>query len=74
MYRRSREKGTRYVRGLPGSVAEDPETGELIVHAENTLTGKQDEYRLDLRNKETRILRLAKPGEGGPSSAPGQGK
>ena len=45
MYRRSRENGTRYVRGLPGSVAEDPLTHELIVHAENTLTGKQDMYR-----------------------------
>lgn len=48
MYRRSREKGTRYVRGLPGSVSEDPATGELIVHAENTLTGKQDEHRFDM--------------------------
>ncbi|MGZ8867762.1 MAG: hydrogenase iron-sulfur subunit [Thermoanaerobaculia bacterium] len=48
MYRRSREKGTRYVRGLPGSVAEDPTTGELIVHAENTLTGKQDIHRFDM--------------------------
>jgi heterodisulfide reductase subunit A len=48
MYRRSREKGTRYVRGLPGSVTEDPLTGELIVHAENTLTGKQDLHRFDM--------------------------
>ena len=48
MYRRSREKGTRYVRGLPGSVTEDPATHELIVHAENTLTGRQDLYRFDM--------------------------
>lgn len=48
MYRRSREKGTRYVRGLPGSVTEDPLTGELVVHAENTLTGTQDVHRFDM--------------------------
>ena len=32
--------GVRYVRGLPGSVEEDPETTELIVHVENTSTGE----------------------------------
>ena len=48
LYRRSREKGARYVRGLPGSVREDPLTGELVVHAENTLTGRQDEHRFDM--------------------------
>ncbi len=48
LYRRSREKGTRYIRGLPGSVAEDPLTGDLLVQAENTLTGKQDTHRFDM--------------------------
>ncbi|MGZ8709493.1 MAG: hydrogenase iron-sulfur subunit, partial [Thermoanaerobaculia bacterium] len=48
LYRRSREKGTRYIRGLPGSVTHDPLTGELIVHAENTLSGKQDAHRFDM--------------------------
>jgi len=48
MYRRSREKGTRYIRGLPGSVIQDPETNDLIVYAENTLTGKQDAHRFDM--------------------------
>lgn len=48
MYRRSREKGTRYVRGLPGSVTEDPETGDLLVHAENTLTGRPELRRFDM--------------------------
>ncbi len=48
LYRRSREKGTRYIRGLPGSVAEDPITRELIVHAEDTLSGKLQEHRFDM--------------------------
>ncbi len=48
LYRRSREKGTRYIRGLPGSVSEDPLTGELVVHAENTLSGKQEAHRFDM--------------------------
>jgi heterodisulfide reductase subunit A2 len=48
LYRRSREKGTRYIRGLPGSVGEDPSGGELIVHAENTLNGRLEEHRFDL--------------------------
>ena len=48
LYRRSREKGTRYIRGLPGSVDEDPQTGELVLHAENTLSGKQEEHRFDM--------------------------
>lgn len=48
LYRRSKEKGTRYIRGLPGSVSEDPLTGELVVHAENTLSGKQEAHRFDM--------------------------
>ncbi len=48
LYRRSRESGARYIRGLPGSVTEDPATHDLIVHAENTLTGKQDVHRFDM--------------------------
>ncbi|MGD8377940.1 MAG: 4Fe-4S binding protein, partial [Acidobacteriota bacterium] len=38
LYRRSRETGVRYIRGLPGRVDEDPETKDLIVHVENTAT------------------------------------
>jgi heterodisulfide reductase subunit A len=48
LYRRSREKGTRYIRGLPGSVTEDPLTGDLVVHAENTISGKQELHRFDM--------------------------
>jgi len=48
LYRRSREKGTRYIRGLPGSVEENPVTHELIVQAENTLAGKLETHRFDM--------------------------
>jgi heterodisulfide reductase subunit A len=48
LYRRSREEGVDYVRGIPGSVVEDPATGELVVQVENTLTGGREEHRLDL--------------------------
>jgi len=48
LYRRSKEAGVRYVRGLPGGVEEDRETGELLLHVENTLTGELEQHRLDL--------------------------
>jgi heterodisulfide reductase subunit A len=48
MYRRSRENGVRYVRGLPGAVEEDPETHDLIVEVENSLTGRREQHRFDL--------------------------
>lgn len=48
LYRRSRESGVRYVRGLPGAVEEDPETRDLVVHVANTLTGREERHRLDL--------------------------
>jgi heterodisulfide reductase subunit A len=48
LYRRSREEGVDYVRGLPGTVEEDPETRELTVHVENTLTGKREVHQLDM--------------------------
>ena len=48
LYRRSREAGVRYVRGLPGSVKEAPDGGDLIVEVENTLTGALEEHRLDM--------------------------
>ncbi len=36
MFQRSKEAGTRYIRGLPGDVEEDPETRNLVVTVENT--------------------------------------
>jgi len=48
LYQRSREIGVRYIRGLPGLVEEDADTGDLIVHVENTLTGGREEHRFDM--------------------------
>jgi heterodisulfide reductase subunit A len=48
LYRRSREEGVDYVRGLPGSVEQDSETGELVVQVENTIAGRREEHRLDM--------------------------
>jgi len=48
LYRRSREEGTRYIRGLPGDVREDPETKELVVKVENTTLGRLEEHRFDM--------------------------
>ena len=48
LYRRSRESGARYVRGLPGRVEEDPDSHDLVVHVENTTTGRLEKHRLDM--------------------------
>ncbi len=48
MFQRSKEAGTRYVRGLPGDIEEDPETGNLIVTVENTTSGKLERHELDM--------------------------
>jgi heterodisulfide reductase subunit A len=48
MFQRSKETGTRYVRGLPGDVEEDPTTGNLRVTVENTTSGKLERHELDM--------------------------
>ena len=48
LYMRSKAEGVRYIRGLPGEVDEDPETGNLKVYAENTTTGTLEEHEFDL--------------------------
>jgi heterodisulfide reductase subunit A len=48
LYRRSRDAGVRYVRGLPGKVEQDPESHDLIVHVENTTTGRLERHRMDM--------------------------
>lgn len=48
LYMRSREAGVQYIRGIPGDIAEDPETKNLRVSVENTLTGHFEEHELDL--------------------------
>jgi heterodisulfide reductase subunit A len=48
LYRRSRDAGVRYVRGLPGKVEQDPESHDLVVHVENTTTGRLERHRMDM--------------------------
>ena len=48
MYRRSKEAGTRYIRGLPGDIEEDPTTKNLTITVENTTTGKLERHELDM--------------------------
>ena len=48
MFQRSKEAGTRYIRGLPGDVEQDPDTGNLIVTVENTTSGKLERHELDM--------------------------
>ncbi len=48
MFQRSKAAGTRYVRGLPGDIEEDPQTRNLVVTVENTTSGKLERHELDL--------------------------
>jgi heterodisulfide reductase subunit A len=48
MFQRSKEAGTRYVRGIPGDAEEDPETRNLVVTVENTTTGRLERHELDM--------------------------
>jgi heterodisulfide reductase subunit A len=45
---RSKGSGVHYVRGLPGEVREDPETGNLWVTAENTIEKRLQNYEFDM--------------------------
>ncbi len=48
LFRRSKEVGVRYIRGLPGEVTEDPETKNLRLRVENTTTSRVEEHELDM--------------------------
>jgi heterodisulfide reductase subunit A len=48
MFQRSKEVGTRYVRGMPGDAEEDPETRNLVVTVENTTTSKLERHEFDM--------------------------
>ncbi len=76
MFQRSKETGTRYVRGLPAEIEEDPATGNLIVTVENTTTGQIERHELDMvvlsvgvvppkdRDKISGLLTLSKTSDG----------
>jgi len=48
MLQRSKEAATRYVRGIPGSVERDPDTGELVVTVDNTTAGRLERHVFDM--------------------------
>ena len=48
LYLRSKAQGVRYIRGLPGDVTEDRETGDLTLIVENTATDKLERHRAGL--------------------------
>lgn len=51
LFRRSKGLGVRYIRGLPGSIKEDPETRNLTLTVENTATN-----RLEYHTSEMAVL------------------
>ncbi|MBC7265164.1 MAG: hydrogenase iron-sulfur subunit, partial [Chloroflexi bacterium] len=48
LYRRSKEAGVRYIRGLPGEVTEINGSGDLRLVVENTTTGRLETHEFDL--------------------------
>lgn len=48
MFQRSKEAGTRYIRGLPGDIEENPETHDLILTVENTTTGMLERHEFEM--------------------------
>jgi len=48
LFRRSKEEGVHYIRGLPGEITEDPATGNLLLKVENTTAARVEEYELDM--------------------------
>jgi len=53
MYRRSKEAGVKYIRGLPGQILEDASSQNLHLLVENTMTGE-----LERREHEMIVLSL----------------
>ena len=48
LYLRSKAQGVRYIRGLPGDVIEDPESGDLTLFVENTATDRLERHKASL--------------------------
>jgi len=48
MYRRSKEAGVKYIRGLPGQILENPATGNLSLMVENTMTGELETHEHEM--------------------------
>jgi heterodisulfide reductase subunit A2 len=48
LFRRSKEAGVHYIRGLPGEIKEDPATKNLKIRVEDTASARIEEYPLDM--------------------------
>ena len=48
LFRRSKGIGVRYIRGLPGSIQEDPKSKDLILTVENTATNQLEKHRAEM--------------------------
>src|SRR5512136_3185963 len=48
LFRRSKGMGVRYIRGLPGSIQEDPKNKDLILTVENTATNQLEKHRAEM--------------------------
>jgi heterodisulfide reductase subunit A len=48
LYRRSKEAGVRYIRGLPGQILEDPVKRNLLLRVENTMTGELETHEHEM--------------------------
>ncbi|MGD8986222.1 MAG: hydrogenase iron-sulfur subunit, partial [Desulfobacteraceae bacterium] len=48
LYHRSKGKGVKYIRGLPGDVQEDPESNDLVLFVENTATDRLEKHHAEM--------------------------
>ncbi len=48
LFQRSKGKGVKYIRGLPGDVQEDPQSKDLILFTENTSTDLLEKHRTEM--------------------------
>jgi heterodisulfide reductase subunit A len=48
MFVQSREVGTRYVRGIPGELRENPDTGDITLTVENASIGGIESHEFDM--------------------------
>jgi len=48
LFRRSKEAGVTYIRGIPGEIFEDPKTRNLKVIVEDTTANKLEEHEFDM--------------------------
>jgi len=48
LFKRSKEAGVKYIRGIPGDIEQDPKTGNLLLTVENTTTGKIEKHDLEM--------------------------